>query len=55
MYKSIDGSLIYELCGSDAAQFDYFLKVGIFEENLIIQSDFNFVTTLRLAMELNEN
>lgn len=34
---------------------DYYQKIGLCEENLMIQADFNFVTTLRLAMELGAN
>lgn len=31
------------------------IKLGLAEKNLIIQTDFNFCTSLRIAMELNAN
>lgn len=34
---------------------DFYKKIGLCEDNLIIQPDFNFVTTLRLAIELGAN
>ena len=55
MYSKIDGSMIDEICQGDQAQIDFYKKIGLCEDNLIIQPDFNFVTTLRLAMELGAN
>lgn len=55
VYKRIDGSLIHEISNNDDTSLDYYLKVGLCEENLIVQIDFNFVSSLRLAMELNSN
>lgn len=34
---------------------DFYKKIGLCEDNLMIQADFNFVTTLRLAIELGAN
>jgi len=33
----------------------YYNEVGLCEENKVVQVDFNFVTTIRLAIELNQN
>ena len=33
----------------------YYLKAGLAEENLIVNVDYTFVTSLRKAMELNKN
>lgn len=54
-YSRIDGSLIDELCLGDQDQIAFFRKIGLCEDNLMIQPDFNFVTTIRLAMELGAN
>jgi len=56
-YAPIDGSLIDEVCGSDnrVAKLNFYKKIGLCEDNLIIQPDFNFVTTLRLGVELQAN
>lgn len=55
IYKKIDGSLIHEISNNEESALDYYQKVGLCEENLIVQIDFNFVSSLRLAMELNSN
>jgi hypothetical protein len=55
VYKRIDGSLIHEISNNEDQVLDYYLKVGLCEENLCVQIDFNFVSSLRLAMELNSN
>ena len=54
-FKRIDGSLIDELCLGELKQVEFYKKIGMCEDNLIIQPDFNFVTTLRLAIELGAN
>ena len=54
-FSQIDGSLIDELCFGEQSQIEFYKHIGLCEDNLIIQSDFNFVTTLRLAAELGAN
>lgn len=54
-FSQIDGSLIDEVCQNDQQQIQFYKKIGLCEDNLIIQPDFNFVTTLRLAAELGAN
>ena len=51
----IDGSLIDELCLGNQDKIRFFKDIGLCEDNLLIQPDFNFVTTLRLALELGAN
>lgn len=54
-FREIEGSLIDEICLSDAKQIEFYRSIGLCEYNMIIQPDFNFVTTLRLAVELGAN
>jgi len=54
-YKRIDGSLIDELCLGAQEKIAFFRTIELCEDNLVIQADFNFVTTLRLAVELGAN
>jgi len=55
VYKKIDGSLIHEICNNEEGALEYYQRVGLSEDNLVVQIDFNFVSSLRLAMELNSN
>ena len=55
VYKKIDGSLIHEICNNEESALEFYNKVGLCEDNLVVQIDFNFVSSLRLAMELNSN
>jgi len=55
VYKKIDGSLISEICNYDDKILKFFVDAKLCEENLMVQIDFNFVSSLRLAMELNSN
>ena len=56
VYKEIDGSLIEEVCqGLYNEDYDFYVKADLCEENLVVQVDFNFCSTLRIAMELNQN
>ena len=54
-FSQIDGSLIDEISFGDKEAIAFYKKIGLCEDNLIIQPDFNFVTTLRLAVELGAN
>lgn len=55
VYKRIDGSLIAEICCYDDKALQWYIDAKLCEENLMVQIDFNFVSSLRLAMELNSN
>lgn len=55
VYKSIEGSLAHEISQADEDLLNFYLEIGLCEENLVINVDFNFVTSIRLAMELNSN
>jgi len=44
-----------ELTQQDEELMNFYLNIGLCEQNAIIQVDFNFVTTLRLAMTLSSN
>ena len=54
-YSNIRGSLVEELCNADQVQMTHYEEMGLCEPNLIIQTDFNFCSTLRIAAELNAN
>lgn len=54
-YKQIHGSLIEELCNKEQTLLDYYLELDLCEYNLLIQLDFNFTSSLRIAAELNSN
>ena len=54
-YSSIKGSLIEEVCNADDAIMDSYEAMDICEKNLLIQVDFNFCSSLRIAAELNAN
>lgn len=43
------------MCEADELKIDNLKRFGLAEETLIIQMDFNFCTTLRIAMEMNKN
>jgi hypothetical protein len=51
-FSKIEGSLIYDVCQGDEEKVKFYTSIGLCEDNLIIQPDFNFVTTLRLGVEL---
>jgi hypothetical protein len=53
--KSIQGSLMYEICKTKKTLIKAYQKLDYCEENLVIQIDFNFMTTLRVGIELNSN
>lgn len=53
--KDLEGSLIDDLVAGDKRLLRYYLDAGLAEENLIVNIDFTFVSTLRKAMELNKN
>lgn len=53
--SSIEGSLIEEACGNDPILKKSYLEMRLCEKNLLIQLDFNFCSTIRIAGELNEN
>ena len=55
VYKNIRGSLASEICEQHPKLLDDLLGLKVADENLIIQADFNFCTTVRIAMELNCN
>lgn len=55
VYKNIDGSLMEELTQQDNELIEFYKSINLAEDNMIIQVDYNFVTTLRLAMTLNSN
>ena len=52
---NIRGSLAEELCEQNTDLLDNLLQLNLCEENLLIQCDFNYCTSLRIAMELNSN
>jgi hypothetical protein len=52
---NIRGSLAEELCEQNNDLLENLLELNLCEENLLIQVDFNFVSSLRIAMELNSN
>jgi len=54
-YKNVRGSLVTELSENQDILYNNFLDMKIADENLIISADFNFCTTVRMAMELNCN
>lgn len=54
-YKNIRGSLASELSEQHPKLINNMLDLKLADENLIIQADFNFCTTVRIAMELNCN
>lgn len=55
VYKRIDGSLISEICEYNDQKLKWYVDAKLCEENLMVQIDFNFVSSLRLAMELNSS
>lgn len=55
IYKKIDGSLMEELTQQDYDLIEFYKSISLAEDNCIVQVDYNFVTTLRLAMTLNSN
>jgi len=52
---NIRGSLAEELCEQNNELLENLLVLNLCEENLLIQCDFNYCTSLRIAMELNSN
>lgn len=55
MYSRIDKSLIADICNGNKKMLDFYFEIGCCEENKIVNVDFNFVTSIRYAMELNNN
>lgn len=53
--SSIAGSLISDVSDNDPVFMQSFMDMQLCEKNLLIQLDFNFCSTLRIAGELNEN
>lgn len=41
--------------GIENEDYHFYVKADLCEENLVVQVDFNFCSTLRIAMELNQN
>jgi len=54
-YKNISGSLIDDLTCSNNELMNTYFKMQMCENTLLIHLDFNFCSTLRFALELNEN
>jgi len=54
-YSNIRGSLAEELSNADTGIMEMYEKIQVCEKNLLIQLDFNFCSTLRIAAELNAN
>ena len=55
VYSRIDGSLIDEVALGELDEIDFYKNIQLCEANQVIQVDFNFVSTIRLAIELNSN
>lgn len=55
VYSSISGSLAEEISVAEESVMGIYKKLDLCEENLLIQIDFNFCSTLRIAAELNAN
>jgi len=55
VYSELPGSLISELCKGDKELYNFYKMMDLCEENMIIQNDFTFCTSLRLGMEMNQN
>lgn len=54
-YSSIKGSLIEEISNGEDVMMDCYEQMELCEKNLLIQLDFNFCSSLRIAAELNSN
>jgi len=54
-FSNIRGSLVEEVCNADLQVQQYYEQLDLCEQNLLIQVDFNFSSTIRIAAELNQN
>ena len=54
-YSNIRGSLIEEVSNGEEAIVDVYEQMELCEKNLLIQLDYNFCSSLRIAAELNSN
>jgi hypothetical protein len=54
-YSSIAGSLIEEVCNGEEATMASYEEMGLCEKNLLVQLDFNFCSSIRMAAEINSN
>ena len=54
-YSSIKGSLIEEVSNAEELTMNSYEAMNLCEKNLLIQVDFNFCSSLRIAAELNAN
>lgn len=54
-YSCIKGSLIQEVGNDLDEQMNSYETMDLCEKNLLIQLDFNFCSSLRIAAELNSN
>lgn len=54
-YEKIKGSLIEEVSNGEPSLVQNYLDIDLCDLNLLIQMDFNFCSSLRIAAELNSN